>query len=186
MQVSEIAKNIQTASGHTLPILIAVDGFGGAGKSTLACDLCTALGSAYVIGIDDFIVKDKVLDTSWDSGVFDYVRLENQVLRPVFNRESVQYQALIWETNSLSDFKKVPAVEYFIIEGISCTHPSIAKYYTYKIWVDTPIEVAKSRGQLRDSGNENEGNWDLWASNDLAYQEKYHPESEADFIIVNE
>ena len=80
----------------------------------------------------------------------------------------------------------MPDSDYLIIEGISAFHPAIASYYDYKIWIETPIEVAKQRGKLRDAGNENEQHWDLWAENDLAYQQKYHPERYADFIFDNE
>ncbi|HEX7368067.1 MAG TPA: hypothetical protein VF261_00215, partial [Candidatus Saccharimonadales bacterium] len=68
------------------------------------------------------------------------------------------------------------------VEGISCYHPDIARYYDYKIWVDTSIETAKERGRARDGNNENAQYWDLWAENDLRYQQKYHPEQVADFV----
>ena len=47
------------------------------------------------------------------------------------------------------------------------------------------VDVAKQRGKQRDAGNENEAHWDVWSSNDVAYQSKYHPELIADFIIKN-
>ena len=47
------------------------------------------------------------------------------------------------------------------------------------------MEVAKARGRARDGNNENAANWDLWAENDLAYQAKYHPEQQADYIVEN-
>lgn len=72
-----------------------------------------------------------------------------------------------------------------IVEGISVYNPNLEHYYDFKIWVDTPIEVAKVRGKFRDSGNENEEKWDMWAESDLAYQVKYHPELRANLIIGN-
>jgi uridine kinase len=70
-----------------------------------------------------------------------------------------------------------------IVEGISAYHRSIAPYYDYKIWVHTPIEVARERGRARDGSNENAQHWDLWAQYDLAYQERYHPETVADLVV---
>jgi uridine kinase len=185
MHIGKIASTIKSSYAPQKPTIIAIDGFGGSGKTTKARELCAALGSAYIVSIDDFIVKDKILEPAWDSGAFDYARLKEQVLVPASKQQPIHYQSLLWDVNKLSGFKEVPSVDYLIIEGISCTHPSIAKYYTYIIWVDTPIDVAKARGQLRDHGNENEDKWDLWAANDLAYQAKYHPEAKADFIISN-
>jgi hypothetical protein len=46
--------------------------------------------------------------------------------------------------------------------------------------------LAKQRGQARDGSNENADKWDLWAENDLAYRQQYHPEEQADFIYGNE
>ncbi len=104
------------------------------------------------------------------------------MLIPARSGRPVAYRRLEWVENKLTEPIQVPAVGYLIIEGISSSHPGIADYYDFKIWVDAPIEVAKQRGKLRDTGNENEQHWDLWAKNDLAYQEKYHPELVADFV----
>jgi uridine kinase len=186
MTVKNIAAEIMKNKSAKLPILTAIEGYGGSGKSTFAAKLALELGDAYVIGIDDFIVKEKFTDPSWDTGSFDRVRLENQVLKPLRDGNVASYQQLIWESNSLSSFIYVPKVRYVIVEGISSYHPKIAHYYDYKIWVDTPLVIAKERGHARDGSNENAQHWDLWAENDRQYREKYHPEKVADFTFDNE
>lgn len=143
------------------------------------------LGDAYVVSIDDFIVKERIAEASWDNGVFDRERLEMQVLKPASNGERVRYQRLIWETEELSDFLEIPRVKYIIVEGISAYHPDIASYYDFKLWIDTPLKVAQQRGRIRDGTNENAQHWGIWANNDAIYKEKYHPEKEADFIFDN-
>ena len=183
MDIEGIASRIRKSEAK--PVLIAIEGFGGSGKSTIAEKLKEALKNTYVINIDDFIVKEKILEQSWDKGGFDRSRLEQQVLIPVTTGQDATYQKLMWETNTLSDPIAVPKTDYLIIEGISSYHPDIAKYYDFKIWVDTPVEIAKERGRARDGDNENAQHWDLWAENDLGYQQKYHPEELADFVIAN-
>ena len=128
------------------------------------------MGNAYVVNIDDFIVKEKLNEPSWDKGGFDRSCLERQVLIPSTSNKSIAYEELLWETSRFSRPKVVPPVDYLIIEGISCYHPDIAQYYDYKIWIDTPIGVARARGQARDTANENAALWSMWAENDLAYQ----------------
>lgn len=137
------------------------------------------------MSIDDFIVKDRIAEASWDNGVFDRRRLEEQVLRPLVSYQTAHYQKLIWETETLSDPIEIPTTRYVIIEGISAYHPDIAHYYDVKIWIHAPIESATTRGRRRDQGNENETKWGIWANNDLIYQEKYHPETQADFVFDN-
>jgi len=113
------------------------------------------------------------------------VRLERQILLPITNSQPASYQKLLWQTNQLSEPVTVPAVDYLIIEGISSYHPDIEKYYDFKIWVKTPIDIANKRGHARDGSNENAQYWELWSQNDLQYQQKHHPELVADFVIDN-
>ena len=185
MTIEQIAADIRQKRSPVRPALIGVDGFGGAGKTTFAHHLADALGSAYVVSLDDFMVKEKLAESSWDSGVFDRVRLEQQVLLPASQRRPVRYQRLIWDTNTLSEPVTVPVVDYLIIEGISAYHPSIEHYYDYKIWVDTSLEVAQTRGHARDGSNENAQYWELWEQDDRTYQQQYHPEQRADFVFMN-
>ena len=181
--IEAIAEHVLGCRNH--PVLVAVEGFGGAGKTTFANNLAMNLKHAYVVSIDDFIIKDRIEEVSWDNGVFDRGRLEAQILKPLREGREACYQRLLWDSESLSDPVTVPHVRYVIIEGITAYHPDIAHYYDFKIWVHTPIEVAAERGKFRDAGNENEAKWGIWANNDRIYQEKYHPEKQADFIYDN-
>lgn len=183
--LESIAGSIASRLPMRSPVLVAVEGFGGSGKSTFAEKLKSLLGNAFVVSIDDFIVKEHLAEPSWDKGSFDRRRLEKQVLVPATTGQNVEYQQLIWSTNTLSAPVLVSKVDFLIVEGISAYHPDIAHYYDFKIWVDTPINIAKERGHAREASNENAAFWDLWAANDLAYQQKYHPELIADFVYDN-
>ena len=183
--IATISKQIKSKFKNKT-ILIAVEGFGGSGKTTFANKLAESLENAYVISMDDFIIKAKLTEPTWDKGAFDRERLEKQVLIPATTEKEITYQKLIWETDTLSEPITVPKMEYLIVEGISSYHPTIAKYYDYKIWIDLPMELAKERGHARDGSNENAQYWDLWAENDLVYQQKYHPEQQANFVVENQ
>jgi uridine kinase len=185
MNIDDVAASIKKANTGKPLILIGIDGFGGSGKSTLAKKLQLALGDAQVIGIDDFIIKDRLLEVSAEEVLFDRSRLESQVLKPLSEGNTAHYQKLNWVQNTLEEPIELKSSQYVIVEGISVLHPDIAGYYDYKIWVDAPVDVAKQRGRQRDAGNENEAHWDIWSANDVAYQAKYHPELKADFTVKN-
>ncbi len=180
MTLEEIVTNIKQAKHSNKPTLIAIDGFGGAGKTTFAKKLRDALGNSYIIQHDDFTIKEKLTLVSPDMESYDRARLEEQVLIPGSKGEIIKYQRLDWPTNTLSDLEEVPPADYLIIEGISSYFPNIADYYDFKIWIDTPIETASKRGKENDAGTENEQYWDLWSKNDLSYKAKYRPENVAD------
>lgn len=161
MDIQATLNLIKKLPEKSAPYIIAIDGFGGSGKSTTARKLSEHLQNSTIVSMDDFINKDHFYDASWEEA---------------FNREQVRSKV-----TSLSSTTK----GYIIVEGISSMHPSLANLYDFTVWVDTPIDVAKNRGQLRDAGNENEDKWELWAENDLKYSNEYGPREHADSIIIN-
>ena len=168
------------------PILIGIEGFGGSGKTTISRQLAEALGDTHVIHIDDFIVKEKLLEKAWDTGVFDHARLEHQVLKPVTLGQTVRYQKLLYDTNKLSEYTTIESAKYIIVEGIACYITSLRHYYDFKIWVNTSIDLAMARGIARDGTHGNADDWQDWAQIDLLYVNKYTPDLVADFIITNQ
>jgi uridine kinase len=185
MTIDDIANQIKKTHLEKRPIIIAVEGFGGAGKSTFAAKLRDELGDAYVIDIDDFFLKEKISDAIKSN--FDRKRLEEQVLLPIKNGHPAAYQRLEYATNTLSEPIKVPGVKYLIIEGVSTFHPNIAGYMDYKIWIDTPKDVARARGEKRDKelGSDNGDLWEHWTKTYQDYKNLYHPEKVADFVFDN-
>lgn len=185
MTIEAIADQVKQSTLTHTPIIVAVEGFGGAGKSTFAAHLKSLLGDAFVIDIDDFFIKEKMSDAIKSN--FDRKRLERQVLAPVRNGQSAAYQKLDYDSNTLSDPIPVPKTKYLIIEGVSTFHPDIAKYMDYKIWINTPREVADARGRQRDKalGSDNDHLWDNWTATYQDYKDRYHPEAMADFVFEN-
>lgn len=186
MDIAAVTNSIKSMSFKRMrPIVIGIEGFGGSGKTTVSKQLAQDLGKSYVIHIDDFIVKEMLSEPAWDTGVFDHRRLEKQVLVAAASGKEIIYQKLLYDSNCLGDFVKVPPVNYLIIEGISCYIPSLRQYYDIKIWVDTPIRAAKERGIAREGTHGSAADWESWATIDVLYQKKYHPEIMADFSITN-
>jgi hypothetical protein len=71
------------------PAIIAVSGFGGAGKSSIASALGSKIG-APVLGIDSFI-KDRTIMSYAYWEIMDFKRLEGEVLRPFLEGKPVRY-----------------------------------------------------------------------------------------------
>jgi uridine kinase len=185
MTIADIAQHIRNDTKQKHLVLIGIEGFGGSGKTTISKQLAEALGDAYIIHIDDFIVKEKLPELAWDTGVFDHVRLENQVLQPASLGEPIIYQRLLYDDNRLGEPITLPSVRYVIVEGISCYILPIRHYYDFKIWVDTPIEIAMSRGIARNGTHGSVEDWKKWAEIDDAYLQKYRSNLIANFITTN-
>ncbi|MBX9472111.1 uridine kinase family protein [Microcella sp.] len=181
--IDEVVTQITALRDARTPVIVGIDGAGGSGKSTLAAAIAERLGAdAVVIPMDDFIVRERMLDDSWDRG-WDHDRLLQQVITPLRRGEPVVYQRREWSSNSLSDPIAVPGASIVIVEGITALHPTLAPHWDLAIWVETDAMIALERGRARDAGNENAQHWELWSSNDARYRAEHEPHGRADLIV---
>lgn len=183
MNTKEVAEAIKLKYFENKPIIVAIDGFGGAGKSTLAKALKNELPLATIVEVDDFFLFGVKSDANKSN--FDRVRLEEQVLKPLRQGKSASYQKSIDANNPLSDYFVIPNVDYVILEGVSSFHPDIANYIDYKIWLDIPAEDAKNRMVRRDKalGQEHGDLWDHWTDSYQDYKDLHRPDASADLIV---
>src|ERR1700680_4015294 len=91
--------NSAKAPGKMLSKVIAIDGPGGAGKSTLAAKISMALDDAPIIHTDDFASWENPLN--WWPGVIE------QVLKPLSANKSAHYQRYDWNTKQLSEWHDI-------------------------------------------------------------------------------
>ena len=92
-------------------MIIAIDGPGGAGKSSLAEQLSQHLGNASILHTDDF--------ASWNNPLNWWPRLLEQVLEPLSHNERARYQRYDWSTRCLADWYEIEPAEYLLLEGVS-------------------------------------------------------------------
>lgn len=180
--VEQVVDELRSLRSGGRRLVVGIDGFGGSGKSTVAREIADRLRGAVVIGMDDFILKDRVDDPDWE-GVWDRARLLREVITPFSAGEPIRYRRLEWVSNELSAPIEVPSSSVLVVEGITALHEDLRDRYDYSIWIDAPIDVASARGRARDAGNENEHRWGLWSRNDLAYRDRIRPRDLVDAVI---
>jgi len=143
---AELAGRIAAADRHGLVRLVAVDGPGGAGKSTFAGRLAVALDDAPVIPIDDFL--------SWEDLTGWWPRFEQQVVEPLLAGRPAVYQRRDWEHDywgaALGPWRTVPPAPVVVVEGVTASRRALAGRLACAVWVDTTPEVRLGRGLRRD------------------------------------
>ena len=169
------------------PNIIAVSGFGGAGKSSFA----SMLGSkivAPVVGIDSFIT-DRTMSRYARWEIMDFDRLEREVLCPFTEGRLVRYGHFDWGRNAIGEYRELPPTERMIVEGVGLLRPNLLKYFSLSIWVDCPIHEAIKRGKRRDREeykNPQDEAWDgIWKQNDEECYDAYRPKVTAHCIVSN-
>jgi uridine kinase len=175
-QQNSIIQAIQAAPppAYMSTKIIAIDGPGGAGKSSFAGLLSTHLDHAPILHTDDF--------ASWEHPLDWWPRLLEQVLQPLARNQSARYQRYDWNLRQLAEWHDIQPVPYLILEGVSSARAAFQPYLTFSIWIETPREERLRRGLARD-GEDALAQWQDWMQHEDAYIEREHPERRANLVI---
>jgi uridine kinase len=152
--------------------IVAVDGRGGAGKSTLAERLARELG-ATIVHTDDF--------ASWENPVDWWPALLEQVLEPLARGEPAAFVPNSWGGPPKERVVVEPG-GVVVLEGVTASRAAFRPYLAYSIWVETPRELCLARGLERD-GEEARPQWEAWMEAEDAYIAAERPAEHADLIV---
>ena len=137
--------------------LVAVDGRGGAGKSTLARALAAACGGAPVVRVDDFLYWRDI--EGW------WPRLEREALRPLLAGLPARFRVRDWANDPLGQglgrWAMVPPADVVIVEGITSSRQAISSDLAMALWVQTPRGERLRRAIGRD-GPQRRSLWIEW------------------------
>ena len=171
MNVDELVELVMAKPGQHR--LVAIDGPGGAGKSTLASALSEASGGAPVIHTDDFAATDNPIN--W------WPRLFEQVIEPLRRGDAARYQRYDWSSESLAEWVTVAPAPVIIIEGVSAGRAEWAEHLDFLIWVETPREERLRRGVERD-GPAALDDWEAWMGAEDAHYRRDPTRERADVV----
>jgi uridine kinase len=152
---------------------VAVDGPGGAGKSTYANQLAAAFGGAPIAHTDDF--------ASWDVPVDWWPRCVAELLEPLARGETARYEVTAWGGAARPAVEIAPA-EVVVLEGVTASRREFRRFLTYAIWIETPPETRLARGIERD-GEHMRGQWERWMTAEDAYFARNDPLAYADLVV---
>jgi uridine kinase len=154
--------------------IVAVDGHGGAGKSTFADRLAAALGGVPVAHTDDF--------ASWEEPVDWWPRCIRDLLEPLAHGETARYPVSAWAGKERPPVE-IPPAEIVILEGVTASREAFRPYLAHTVWVETPRELCLQRGLERD-GEEMRADWERWLESEDAYIARERPELHADTVVL--
>ncbi|MBF4994174.1 chorismate-binding protein [Arthrobacter gandavensis] len=146
------------------PLLIGIDGFSGAGKTSLALELAAALRVHRSVAV--FHLED--VYPGWDGlqRGMDYYRRE--VLAPLAVGREATWRAWDWDVGSYGRPRRTEPAEIIIFEGVGAAHRAARTLLDAVVWVQAPEELRKERALARD-GETYAPHWDRWARQEAAW-----------------
>ena len=129
--------------GRTGTRWVGVDGFGAAGKSTLARRIAAALPGARIVAVDDF---GRAGVRGWDRALFTA-----SVLEPLLAGRPARYQRWDLVADAGRDYVEVPPGVPVVVEGVSATDDRVPVPWDVTLWLDVPAAERQRRIAARDA-----------------------------------
>jgi uridine kinase len=182
-EFADIVEAIASLRETSPRVVVAISGFGGAGKSTLTKALVAAVPDSVRLRGDDFLhpVRSHRRSTDWD-GV-ERVRMRDEVLEPFRRGDPVSFRPYDWDAGELGPRTSLPPASVLLVDAIGVLHPDLAGCFDLTIWVDVDLATAGERGRERDrqNGHDHDRLWaEVWTPNDRDFAATFDPASTAD------
>lgn len=184
----EILRDILTAAldqHPTKPLVLALDGRCGSGKTTLANGLAAQFPGCTVLHTDDFYLPPARRCPDWahtPCANMDLARLRDEALRPAYAGQPVQYRAYSCREGTYQPAQELPTQPLVILEGSYSHHPLLTGYETLRVFVTCSKEEQTRRLQEREG--ERYANFAArWIPLEEGYFAKYQIAENADFVV---
>lgn len=154
------------------PLVLAVDGPSGAGKTSLSEQLATSVDGAAVVHLDDFY-------PGWGGLEAAVPRLVAWVLQPVSVGRPARWRRYDWVAERYAEWHEVPACDMLVVDGVGSGARACAPYLDVLLWVETTEDERYRRAMARD-GVGYRRHWRRWAAAERAHHGRERTRERAD------
>lgn len=141
------------AQKPTKPLVLALDGRCGSGKTTLADGLARQFPASIVLHTDDFYLPPSQRVRGWEKtpcANMDLIRLRDEALRPAYEGQPVLYHAYSCRAGAYQPVQELASQPLVILEGSYSHHLLLAGYETLQVFVTCSREEQTRRLQARE------------------------------------
>ncbi|MFN2237575.1 MAG: uridine kinase [Anaerolineales bacterium] len=195
---SQIVCAINQILAHRSPVLVALDGGSGSGKSTIASMLAQELDGV-IVPLDDFYAAN-IPDWEWDArstsarlrDVFDWGKLRREALAPLLAQRTARWYPFDFASGMRPDgtyaisphpVERQPA-PVILLEGAYSASPQIADLIDLKVLLDVPVQERHQRLEKRERDQLFLKRWHaLWDDVEAYYFTEVMPKSAFDIVL---
>ena len=146
------------------PVIIAIDGRSGAGKTTIAIELAARLRAHHKVSL--FHLED--IYPGWNGLAAGVERYITTVLAPLRSGQAAEWVTWDWEKHYDGDTRVTLPAEIVIVEGVGAASDAARPLLDAVVWAEAPDDERRARALSRD-GSTYEPYWDLWAAQEAEW-----------------
>jgi hypothetical protein len=136
--------------------LVGIDGFSGAGKTTLALDLRRADPTVTVLSIETFYL-------GWEGLAAGPARAREQLVDPLRSGEVPVVEPWDWRHDRVAAPRRRPVGSLVVVEGCGAGAPPLREALSLLVWVDADPAERERRLHARDD-------WAVYAPHRAAFE----------------
>jgi uridine kinase len=189
----QIASKIEELlTGGKWPVVVAIDGRSGVGKSTIAKDLAVKLSAALIDG-DDFYAGGS--EAEWDARTtaekaslcIDWRRLRREALEPLIAGKAASWHPYDFETGAIQapHTKTANPAEIIILDGVYSGRPELSDLVDLAVFIDLDDKERRARLVKRESKNYVDEWMQRWSEAEEYYFTHRRPEETFDLVVQN-
>jgi uridine kinase len=167
-------------------LVVAIDGHGAAGKSTIAHGIADATGAA-LVHTDDFFQQPPPFATDQPRRhqplrhYYDWRRIRAQALEPLRARRGVMFRRFDWNRGAgLDGVVTVAPADLILLEGVFSAAPELSDLVDRSVFVETPESERLRRLHTRVAP----ADWDAdWLLAEQSYFRLIRPIASFDLVV---
>ncbi|MEV6244248.1 hypothetical protein [Lentzea sp. NPDC051838] len=177
-RLSEVVRRLREPAPAGRPVLVAIDGRGGAGKSSLAERLRAVVAASAVVHTDD---------VAWNHAYFDWsgLLIEN-IVKPLHRGEAVEFRPRAWvEHHRPGGIRVAAGTDVVWIEGTGIIREELVPWFDASIWVQGDLDEQERRLVVRDGDSADQRRHvAAWLAEELPLILREQPWRKASFIVA--
>ena len=187
MEYYELITIIKSSISNNELTVVAISGFCGAGKSTLAGRVSGEFNNAPVVSIDDFVCQPNGhRSANW--AAYDRDAFKEIILRQAKASSCITYMQFkpgVYASGNAGVKRTISIKNLLIVEGVSIFTKELMPFYDISLWIDTSLEQAGEQMTMR-MVSEGKGNLafvkEVWGPNDRDFYNLHHPDMLSDYF----
>lgn len=166
-------------------LVVAIDGHGTAGKSTIAACTAAATGAA-LVHTDDFFLAQPASRSGQPrlrslGQYYDWMRIRAQALEPLRASRSAKFRCFDWSRGTgLGGVATVRPSDVILLEGVFSAAPELSDLVDRSVFVDTPEDERLRRLHVQVAPDD----WDAdWLAVQQSYFDRTRPPTSFDLVV---